>query len=122
VYVVTAQSFKDLATKTARTLNGAAQIPQSIATQSSAAPSATNISIDDVDANGFSDLVVTNFALQRAAGNEAVGSKTDSSNQLNIVWGNRDGFSSEPTKLPVSSATSTAIGDLNRDGKLDVAV
>jgi len=85
-------------------------------------PTASHISVGDLDADGQEDIVVSKFVMKLAAGGEAAGATEGSNQSIHILWGTKGGFSTaQMMTLPVSNVTATAIGDLNGDGNMDLA-
>ena len=84
---------------------------------------ATHISVGDLDGDEHPDLVLNSFVVGTAAGGEVTGAAGDSPTFILILWGDGDGYDpARSTKLPVKNAQSTAIGDLDGDGHMDLAV
>lgn len=83
----------------------------------------SQISVGDLDEDGSPDLVLTQFSGARAAGGEQAGADTDTSDRIRILWGQRGEFSAlRATAIPLQYVSATAIGDLDGDNRLDLAV
>ena len=68
------------------------------------------------------DLVLTNFESGRAAGGEAAAADQLADQVLLVLWGADEGFSLDhATQVPLTNVAATAIGDLNADGRADIA-
>lgn len=86
-----------------------------------AAP-ATNVSAGDLDDDGHTDVVLTHFAAGQAAGGEAAAARSEGQ-VVQILWGENNLFSpGRSTQIPVVNAAATVIGDVNADGRSDLAV
>ena len=85
--------------------------------------SASQVSVGDLDADGHVDLVLTRFSGARAAGGEQAGADDQSVDRVRIMWGGERAFDRQrSSSLRVPYAVATAMGDLNADGRLDLAV
>lgn len=76
-----------------------------------------SMALADVNGDGYLDLV----ALSQGQGPKG---EPSSNGFVWVLVGNRDGTFQQPVEYPIPSVTpaSVAIGDLNHDGKLDLAV
>ncbi|MEE3373128.1 MAG: VCBS repeat-containing protein [Planctomycetota bacterium] len=84
---------------------------------------ASQISVGDLDKDGSPDLVLTQFSGARAAGGEQAGADSNTSDRIRVLWGQRGAFSHQrATAIPLRYVSATAIGDLNGDNHLDLAV
>ena len=84
---------------------------------------ASQIAVGDLDNDERPDLVLTSFAMARAAGGEVVGAKDKKTESIHILWGNEKGFdSSRATALNVPYASASSVGDIDGDGLTDLAV
>ncbi|MCC6486876.1 MAG: VCBS repeat-containing protein [Candidatus Hydrogenedentes bacterium] len=84
---------------------------------------ATHVALGDADNDGHTDLLLTRASIAHAAGGEAIGSGKEDLGQVHVLWGGVDGWTrSRVTTLDVPYATAAASGDLNGDGKNDVAI
>ena len=84
---------------------------------------ASQISVGDLDQDGSPDMVLTQFSGARAAGGEQAGADSHASDRIRVLWGQRGEFSQQrATALPLRYVSATAIGDLNGDDQLDLAV
>ncbi|HOI45721.1 MAG TPA: VCBS repeat-containing protein, partial [Candidatus Aminicenantes bacterium] len=83
----------------------------------------SRIVLDDLDEDGFVDLVVNSFSISRAAGGEPGAEKKRGDSTVSILWGGPEGFSAaRSTGLRLPHASATAVGDADGDGRKDVAV
>lgn len=84
---------------------------------------ATHITVSDLDADHKPDIVLTQFDQARAAGGEQAGAGKNAIDVIRILWGNPQGYSRQgATSIAVPFAVATAAGDLDRDGKIDLAI
>ena len=87
-----------------------------------AAFNASHIAVGDLDADQRPDLVLTQFGITRALGGEA-GAADQVGTSVHILWGGGAGFeAARSTGLDVAYASATAVGDLDGDGRQDLAV
>lgn len=83
----------------------------------------SRIVLDDLDEDGFIDLVVNSFSISRAAGGEPGAEKKRGDSTVSILWGGPEGFSAaRSTGLRLPHASAAAAGDADGDGRKDVAV
>ncbi len=96
--------------------------------ESMTAFAASHIVVGRVDADRSPDLVLTRFTSARASGGEQAGAGRGARDAVMILWGRGAGedgplFSaSRQTRLPAPAAVASAIGDLDGDGRTDLAV
>ncbi len=84
---------------------------------------ATHVSAGDLDADGRTDLVLTYATSATAVGGQLLGSGELSANYLRVLWGTRGGFSADTgVKIPIAHPRCTALGDMDGDGRPDIAV
>lgn len=84
---------------------------------------ASHISSGDLDGDGYADLLLTYSLIGRAGGGEATGVEQGVSDFVQILWGDKKGFSAKnSTKLKAKYAYATAVGDADGDGHMDLAV
>ncbi len=79
---------------------------------------ASHIVVDDLNANGKNDLVLTYYSQQKAGGGELSGSGTGSSDKVIIIW---DG-SSTTSQLEAKTIKAMTSGDFDGDGHKDLAL
>ena len=83
----------------------------------------SQITVGDLDHDGSPDLVLTRFSGARAAGGEQAGADANASDRIRVLWGQRGDFSPlRATSIPLQYVSATAIGDLDGDNRLDLAV
>jgi len=83
---------------------------------------ATHIEVDDLDGDRRADLVLTDFSRGRAAGGEAAGAE-QAGGEVRVLWGRSNGFHRDHAlRLPAPAAACTAIGDIDGDGRSDLAI
>ena len=84
---------------------------------------ASHLTLGDLDGDEKPDLVLSHLSLARAGGGEVAGASEDGDGLVRILWGNGSGFSTQDsTTLNVPQAAAAGIGDLDGDGKQDLAV
>ena len=87
------------------------------------AGAASHICVGDLDEDGSPDIVLTRFSGARAAGGEQAGADTNASDRIRVLWGQEGDFSPlRATSIPLPYVAATAIGDLDGDNRLDLAV
>ena len=85
--------------------------------------SASQVVVDDLDNDNYNDLVLSYFKLRFAGGGEDAGAAKESVDIINILWGDKKGFSaSRSTSLDAPKQKTSAIGDFDNDGIPDIAV
>jgi hypothetical protein len=81
---------------------------------------ATSISVGDIDKDGSADIIISSSLLNPQSGESMGESKTVNSNSM-ILWGNKGNFSSgQTTELIAPYSVSTAIADIDGDGRQDI--
>lgn len=77
----------------------------------------------NLDEDGYVDFAVTDFSMSRAAGGEPGAAAARGSDGVTILWGSSRPFSlEESTRLEIPDSSSVAAGDLDGDGRKDLAV
>ena len=80
---------------------------------------ASHISVGDIDGDSYQDIVLSYFAPKKAAG----GADESSGAYCNILWGGQKGFdAARSASLPANYLKSSALGDFDGDGNVDVAL
>ena len=83
---------------------------------------ASHVLVGEVDGDNQPEIVLTHFEQNRAGGGEASGAAAQSGASVHILWGADSWDRTRATALDAPYATSTAIGDLDDDGKADLAI
>jgi len=84
---------------------------------------ASNIVVDDIDKDGFNDLLLSFLSAGHAAGGELAGAGKNSGNAAQILWGDKNGFSRiNSTELAAPDLSAAASGDFDGDGLKDIAI
>jgi hypothetical protein len=84
---------------------------------------ATQVSLGDLDGDACPDIVLTDFAVARAAGGEVTGSARERGAPVRVLWSDKGDYSADRcSTLDVAQACETALGDLNGDGCDDLAI
>lgn len=84
---------------------------------------ASHITTGDLDGDGQTDVILTDFAQARAAGGEQAGAASAAGAAVRILWGERGGFdAARMLAIPERFAAATATGDLDGDGRSDLVV
>lgn len=83
----------------------------------------SNIVVGDIDKDGLNDILLSFLSLGHAAGGELTGAGKNSGNAVQILWGNRNGFSQiNSTELAAPNLSASATGDFDGDGQKDIAI
>lgn len=84
---------------------------------------ATQITVADLDNDQQADLALAQFAQSRAAGGEQAGAGKTAKDVIRVLWNDHGTFSTERvTNLAAPLAVATAAGDLDGDGRVDLAI
>ena len=89
---------------------------------------ASHLAMGQLDGDGVTDLVLTRFTSARASGGERAGAGQGARDAVIVLWGREMGnevalFSRErQLRIPARAAVASAIGDLDGDGRADLAV
>jgi hypothetical protein len=83
----------------------------------------SNISVGDIDKDGFNDILLSFFSQRLSAGGEYGGAQEGSGGATQILWGSSNGFSrSNSTSLEAQYLSASAFGDFDGDGLNDIAI
>ena len=83
---------------------------------------ASHVAAGDLDGDRRPDLVLTSFIQNRAGGGEASGAAEQAGASIRVLWGGDDWNRSSATSLDIPYATASAVGDLDGDGRNDLAI
>ena len=82
---------------------------------------ASHISIGDLDGDGHADLALTEFGIRHASGGER--GAADRPGGIRVLWGDAGNYDpARSSSLDVDHPSASAIGDLDGDGRADLAV
>ena len=81
---------------------------------------ASHVSIGDLDGDGHADLALTEFGLRHASGGER--GAADRPGRIRVLWGEAGNYDpARSLSLAVDHPSASAIGDLDGDGRADLA-
>ncbi len=81
---------------------------------------ASHVSIGDLDGDGHADLALTKFGLRHASGGER--GAADRPGRIRVLWGEAGNYDpARSLSLAVDHPSASAIGDLDGDGRADLA-
>jgi hypothetical protein len=84
---------------------------------------ASNIIIEDIDDDGFKDIVLSYFEQRIGPSGEYGGASKTSGDVVHLLWGSNRGFSnSSSQELKAMFISSTTVGDFDGDNIKDIAI
>ncbi|MGV8136687.1 MAG: FG-GAP repeat domain-containing protein [Mangrovibacterium sp.] len=84
---------------------------------------ASCISVEDVNSDGFKDILCCYFDQKTGPAGEQGGAGKISGKSIWILWGNKNGFiDKDITYLDAKFVSSASVGDFDGDGNKDIAV
>ena len=83
---------------------------------------ATHVAIGDLDNDQRPELLLTHFAQNRAGGGEPSGAARSTASGVRVLWGADSWDVSSATTMEAPNAVAAAAGDLDGDGRADLAV